>query len=236
MTESAHARTLDEEAYPAAPGVRISLRPIANPMPVGFMALAVATLMLSALQLGWLPVSERDHVCMVLIAFAFPLQLLGSILGFLGRDIGVGTGMGMLGGTWLATAVVTLSCPAGVSTSPTLGVLMLAVAVGLLVPAAGAATGKLLAAAILLAASVRFALTAGYELTGAPLWGTVSGAAGVVLCVLALYGALALLIEDVGKRTVLPVFRRGAGRASMAGNLRDQLGSIERESGVREQL
>ncbi|MDT0301424.1 acetate uptake transporter family protein [Streptomonospora wellingtoniae] len=236
MTGPAPERPSDEGTDPDRPAVRIGLRPIASPAPVGFMALAVATLMLSSLQLGWLPASERDHVSLVLIAFAFPLQLLGCVFGFLGRDIVVGTGMGILGGTWLSTAVVSLTSPPGVIAVPTLGVLMLAASVGLLVPAAGAATGKLLAAAVLLAASARFALTAGYELTGAPIWATVSGTAGVALSVLALYGALALLIEDISKRTVLPVFRRGDSRASMGGNLRAQLGSIEREAGVREQL
>ena len=34
---------------------RIVLRPIGNPLPLGFLALAVATLSFSALQLGWLP-------------------------------------------------------------------------------------------------------------------------------------------------------------------------------------
>ncbi|GAA4899552.1 GPR1/FUN34/YaaH family transporter [Streptomonospora salina] len=221
---------------PEAPSVRIGLRPIASPAPVGFMALAVATLMLSALQLGWLPASERDHVSLVLIAFAFPLQLLGCIFGFLDRDIVVGTAMGILGGTWLSTAVVSLTSPPGVISIPTLGVLMLAVSVGLLVPAVGAATGKLLAAAVLLGASARFALTAGYELTGTPLWATVSGVAGLVLFVLALYGSLALLVEDISKRTILPVLRRGGSRASMRGNLREQAATIEREAGVREQL
>ncbi|WP_169775345.1 GPR1/FUN34/YaaH family transporter [Streptomonospora alba] len=216
--------------------MRIGLRPIASPVPVGFVALAVATLMLSALQLGWLPDSERDHVSMVLITFAFPLQMLGCIFGFLGRDVVVGTAMGILGGTWLATAVVSLNSPPGVATTPTLGVLMLAVSVGLLVAAVGAAKGKLLAAAVLLTASARFALTGGYELAGTPLWATISGLAGVLLCVLAFYGALALLIEDISKRTILPVLRRGDGRASMRGNLGDQTSTIEREAGVREQL
>nr|WP_255429991.1 GPR1/FUN34/YaaH family transporter [Streptomonospora sp. PA3] len=212
------------------------MRPVASSAPVGFMALAVATLMLSSLQLGWLPQSERNPVALVLIAFAFPLQLLGCVFGFLARDTVVGTGMGILSATWLSTAVVTLTSPPGTTTTPTLGVLMLAVAVGLLVPAAGAATGKPLAAVVLAAASVRFGLTAGYELTGAPQWAAVSGAAGVVLCAIALYGSLALLIEDVLKRPVLPVFRRGAGRASMRGNLHEQLSTIESEAGVRRQL
>jgi hypothetical protein len=40
---------------------RIVLRPIASPLPLGFLALAGGTLLLSGLQLGWLaPAQGRD--------------------------------------------------------------------------------------------------------------------------------------------------------------------------------
>lgn len=236
MTATASVAPTSEDSPFGASAVRINLRPLANPKPMGFMALAIATLMLSALQLGWLPAGESSNVALILITFSFPLQLLGAVFGFLARDVVVGTGMAMLSGTWLATAVVSLNLPPGAQTTPTLGILLLAVALGLLVPAAGAATGKLLAAAILGGSAARFAVTAVYELTGMPMWGTVAGVVGVLLCVLALYGALALLFEDIRKQTVIPVLRRGAGRVSMNGNLKDQLRSIEREGGIREQL
>jgi hypothetical protein len=37
---------------------RIVLRPVGNPLPLGFLALAVATLGFRALQLGWVPPSR----------------------------------------------------------------------------------------------------------------------------------------------------------------------------------
>jgi uncharacterized protein len=40
----------------------------------------------------------------VLIAFAFPLQMLALIFGFLGRDTVAATGFGVQGGTWASGA------------------------------------------------------------------------------------------------------------------------------------
>ncbi|MFD0773220.1 hypothetical protein ACFQZ2_04685 [Streptomonospora algeriensis] len=227
----------EQSARVAPPAVRIGLRPIASSVPLGFAALAAATLLLSLLQLGWLAYGESSHVSMALITFAFPLQLLGCLFGFLARDTVVGTGMGILSGIWLATGVIKLTLPVGTVTSPTLGVLTLVAALALLVPVAGGAeTGRLLSATVLLTAAVHFLFTVGYELTSAQVWATIAGLVGLVLFVVALYAALALLLEDVCQRAVLPVFRRSADGSSMQSDLRDQRGSLEREAGVREQL
>jgi uncharacterized protein len=79
---------------------RVFLRPLGNPLPLGFVALAAATLVLSGLQLGWMPASETEQVALILAAFAFPLQLLTSVFGYLGRDVVVGTGMGICTRRW----------------------------------------------------------------------------------------------------------------------------------------
>src|SRR5205085_5196786 len=57
---------------------RIVLRPLGNPLPLGFLALAAGTLLLSGLQLGWLQPSDGQDVALILIAFVFPLQLLSA--------------------------------------------------------------------------------------------------------------------------------------------------------------
>ena len=41
---------------------RIVLRPIGNPLPLGFLALAAGTLLVSGLQLGWLQEPPRARV------------------------------------------------------------------------------------------------------------------------------------------------------------------------------
>jgi hypothetical protein len=58
----------------------------------------------------------------------------------------------------------------------------------------------------------------------------------LVLFVLAVYGGLALGFEDIARRAVLPVFRRGAAATAIEGSLGEQLERIESEPGVRQQL
>jgi succinate-acetate transporter protein len=91
---------------PAGAGVRIALRPIANPLPLGFLALAVGTLVLAGLQLEWIDPSEQRQVALGVIVFVAPLQLLASVLSFLARDVAAGTGMGILAGTWAAIGLI----------------------------------------------------------------------------------------------------------------------------------
>src|SRR3954453_958264 len=80
---------------------RIVLRPLANPLPLGFLALAAGTLLLAGLQLGWLGAEEGQSVALALLAFVFPLQLIACVFGYLCRDVVAGTGMGVLSGAWL---------------------------------------------------------------------------------------------------------------------------------------
>jgi succinate-acetate transporter protein len=219
----------------SAADTRIVLRPIGNPLPLGFLALAAATLLVSGLQLGWLKPSDGRAVALILIAFVFPLQLLSSILGFFARDVVAGTGMGVLAGSWLSIALVALTSAPG-STSDALGLFLLIAALAMLVSASAAATGKLVPAAVLATTATRFAVTGAYQLTASASWKQAAGIVGLVLCALALYAALAMALEDVRGETVLPLGRHDAGRAALAGGLADQLDALEHEAGVRQQL
>ena len=214
---------------------RIVLRPIGNPLPLGFLALAAGTVLLSGLQLGWLEPRAGRHVALIVLAFVFPLQLLAATLGFLARDVVAGTGMGVLSGTWLSVALVLLSSPPGATSDP-LGMLLLVSAVAMLVPAAASATGKLVPAAVLVTTALRFATAGLYEITASGRWEAVTGVIGLVLGALAVYAAAAMAIEDAQRRTILPLGRRAFGAESVGGNLDEQLKRIEREAGVREQL
>jgi uncharacterized protein len=213
---------------------RIVLRPLANPLPLGFLALAGGTLLLSGLQLGWLAADEGQAVALALIAFVFPLQLVVSIFGYLARDVVAGTGMGILSGSWLTIGLITLTSPPG-ATSDALGLFLLLVGTAMLIPAA-AAFGKLVPMAVLSVTALRFGCTGVYELTASSSWEDIAGVVGLLLCGLALYAALAMALEDALRRTVLPVMRRRSGRKSMTGTLDEQLIGIEAEAGVREQL
>src|SRR5215208_3277706 len=96
-----------------ATAAHITLRPLANPLPLGFLALAGGTFVVSGLQLGWVPEAQGKDVALILLAFVFPLQLVASVFGYLTRDVVAGTGMGILAGTWLAVGLVPLSSSSG---------------------------------------------------------------------------------------------------------------------------
>lgn len=222
----------------AAPGAhpgRVVLRPLGNPLPLGFLALAAGTTLLSALQLGWFEPAEGQQVALILMAFVFPLQLVSSVFGFLARDVVAGTGMGVLSGTWASIALIRWTGDPGTSSDP-LGTLLLVAAVAMLVPAAAAATGKLVPALVLGTTAVRFALTGVSEITAGSLSEDLAGIVGLVLCVLAVYAALAMTLEDARRRTVLPLGRRGSGADSLRRGLDEQFAGVEHEAGVREQL
>lgn len=214
---------------------RIQLRPIATPMALGFLALSAATLLLSGQQLGWFPIQQSTYVAVALMVFAFPLQLLASIFGFLARDAVAGTGMGLLAGSWLFVGLINyLSAPG--TTNPVLGVFLVFAGLALFVPTTGAALGKLVAAAVLFLAGLRFILTGIYQLTGTVGVQYIAGVEGLVLLAVAFYAALALQLEDLQRQTVLPTLRWGRGRASIQGNIEEQLEQLDSEAGVREQL
>lgn len=214
---------------------RIVLRPIGNPLPLGFLALAGGTLLLSGLQLGWLGRDDTMAVALILLAFVFPLQMVASIFGFLGRDVVAGTGMGLLSGIWLSIALVTLTGEPG-ATSDALGLFLLLAAVAMLVPAVTSASAKLVATAVLTTTSARFAVTGAFQLNASATWEGIAGIVGLLLCAVAIYGALALSLEDAKRVTVLPTGRRNLGRGAVEGGTVSQVAGVEHEAGVREQL
>jgi succinate-acetate transporter protein len=210
------------------PGTRVVLRPVATPLPLGFLALVLATTVFSAVQLGWVAPDQGRVAAITAVAATVPLQFAVAVLGFLARDPVAVTGMGLLAGTWAVVGFTTLTSVPG-SVSPGLGVLLLTAGLGMLVPAAGAVSSKIAPALVMALAGCRFAVTGGYQLDGGAAWKAAAGWTGLVLAVVALYTALALQLEGGGERTVLPVGRRGAGRLPDAPEL-------EREPGVRAQL
>ncbi|MGW6414825.1 hypothetical protein [Streptomyces sp. NPDC055055] len=143
-----------------------------------------------------------------MIAFAFPLQLLASLLGFRARDTAFGTAMAVLAGSWLVQGILLTGGPVP-GTRHVLGLFLLVTAAGLLVPVAAAGTGKLAASAVIGCAALRLCAAAVHELTGSPSWETAAGVIGLVLTGAALYAAAAFALEDSRHRPVLPVGRSG---------------------------
>ena len=217
------------------PSAQVVLRPIASPLALGFVGLAMGTTVLSALQLDWVPAAQQDTAAIALLTFVVPLQGLASVLGFLCRDAVAATGMGILSGTWAAVGWSLLTSAPG-TTSDVLGLVLVVSAASMLIPATSAMLSKLVPALILTAAAIRLGVTGAYEVTGSGLVQASAGWIGLALGVLAIYGAWAIQLEDVLGTSVLPVGRIGQGRVAIRGTPARQTSGLEHEAGVRQQL
>jgi succinate-acetate transporter protein len=181
------------------------LRPLATPLPMGFLGQAVASWAFACLQLSWIPSTQSHLVALGVLVFTIPLQSFAAALGFLARDPVAGTGAGLLAGGWAVTAALTRASAPG-SMSPALGVLLCGVAVALLVPAT-MAIGRLAAAAVFFLSVARFALTGVAELRGGGTWWPASGWVGLALVLASVYAALAFELRGATGREWLPIGR-----------------------------
>lgn len=213
---------------------RVFLRPIATPLPMGFLALAVATSVFGALQLGWIPPSQGHVAGLTALVLTAPLQLLASVFGYLARDPVTATGMAILGGTWAVLGLGTLLSPPG-ATSGGLGVLLLVSAASMCIPAF-VGMSKLAASGVMALTAVRFGVTGWYELTGTATAKTTAGAVGIALAVGAFYAALALELEGAKRHTVLPTGRSGLAAEAERGAKVFDSGELAREPGIRPRL
>jgi len=219
----------------AAELTRIMLRPVASPIPVGFLALAIGSFTLAGLQLRWLASGQGHVVGLCLFALVAPLQLVSFVIAFLGRDSAIASGMGLLFGTWLTTGLVLVFSSPG-SVSGGLGLLLIASATALLVPVLVGIAGKPLVSVVLLLAAVRFGLSGAYELGAGTGWRDVSAVVGLVLAALAWYAACAFELEAVHHKPILPTFRTGSRSSLVPGASAVPSPRVLREAGVREQL
>lgn len=210
---------------------QLFLRPLGTPLPLGFVALVVATSVLSSFNLGWIPVSEQHQVALVLMAFAFPLQAISTVLLFLARDAPSGAGIGVQSVTWLSLGLLLETGRPG-SLSATAGILLFGAAAALLPSALTSCTSKLVPGLVMIGVALRYVLTGLYERLGTVGWDHAAGWEGIALAGLAIYAALASDLEGSFRRTILPMGRRD----SLEQRLREQFPTIEREPGVRQQL
>lgn len=232
MSETPAERAAREEL---AGRTLVTLRPIAGPLALGFFGLAAATFVLSGLQLGWVEPTEGKQVALCVLAFTVPLQFTASIFGFLGRDGVAATGMGLLSGIWATVGLVTFTGKPG-STSDALGLFLLIAGVAMWAPASAAVASKLVPALVLATAGLRLVVTGIYQLTGNEAWEDTAGVIGLALAAFAVYAAYAAEFEDVLKRPLLPLGRRGKGELATKGTYLDQIANVAHEPGVRQQL
>lgn len=137
-----------------SPPVRVILRPVGTPLTVGMSGLAVASFVQSGLDLRWVAKSQGTAVALILISAQFVLQLLACVFSYLARDGATGATLGLLATTWLSLGLVHLAYPTA-STSPALGLLLLAAGAMLALSAAAIVLTKQLPAAVFATAAVR---------------------------------------------------------------------------------
>jgi hypothetical protein len=214
---------------------RITMRPLGSPLPLGFLAFGTGILLLTALDAHWIPPGDQRLVAALALGFCVPLELLAAIFGFLARDTAGGTTMGLFGASWIASALFMLLTPPGTE-SVAMTFLWGALGVAALVLAATAMMAKPFFSLLLAAAAARFGTSAAHEAGVTGAIEPIGTALGIALVVLALYGALALLLEDGKRHTVLPLFRMGEAKTALEGDLHDQLRDVSKEPGVRLQL
>lgn len=216
---------------------RVFLRPIANPFALGFVGLAVATLLTSGLELGWISGVERHQTAVLIIAFAPTIQIVACVFGFLARDAVASTSFGVLAATWLSVGLsLLLSKPTSHGHSHELGLLLFVSATAMFASAATAAQTKMVPALVLALTGLRYVLTGIYKFGAGTGWEHAAGWTGVVLCAAALYAAVSLEVEDVKHHTVLPTLRRGQGKQVLHPDLGEQVQEVAAEAGVRSQL
>ncbi|GAB3561294.1 acetate uptake transporter family protein [Spelaeicoccus albus] len=176
---------------------RIVGRAVATPLPLGFLALLIVTVTFSAVELGWVPLTEGSTAALAALVLAVPLQVVACIFGFVRRDPVASTGMGVLAGTWAFVGISTLTSPPGAS-SPGLGVGLIVAGAALLVPVASAFK-KPAAMTVMTLAAARFVATGIAEASASHVWLTISGWVGLVLGLTAICAAFVVEREGVAR-------------------------------------
>jgi hypothetical protein len=224
----------EADGLPAVPA-RIFLRPLGSPLPLALAGLAVASLLSSGVDLGWVPVGQTGQMGFLLLVAVVPIQLLACAIAFAARDGAAASTVGILAATWGAYGITKLAT-SPLLTSHALGLVLLMSAGALAGGAFSQAAGKLLPGLVIGLAAVRFAINGVYELTSAEGWQNGAGVVGLVVAAGALYLVWALALEDARDRPVLPTLRRGRGRLALEGRAGRPQHRNEHQPGVRAQV
>ena len=172
----------------------------ATPLPITFLGLTLATTIYAGLETGILPTADFHTVGWLVLAIPVPMQLVPSVWGWIRGELAAATASSLLGATWLALATITGTMGApGPSKAESL--LLFAAAAALVVSVTTEIVdGKLLTAAVFVAASCRFVLTGVSGLTHSASWTTAAGVAGFVLAGVAFSGAFVVELRSALSR------------------------------------
>jgi uncharacterized protein len=211
---------------------RIVLRPIGSPLPLGFFTVAIDNVLVSTLQWGLVPATDRRAVALIVFP-AFIVQAIAGLFALSARDSIAGTLMLSFATTWLIDALVFFVNPPGAATA--LGIFYVVFAVFISFMLASALLKRAIVA-VLAVAAPRFLISGVADIAGSQALSKAGAVLGFLLAAVALYTAFALLLEDSRGHQVLPIGRFGAARQATHGTLADELRDIERQPGVRRTL
>ncbi|MFE1755686.1 hypothetical protein ACFW88_34995 [Streptomyces anandii] len=213
----------------------VVVRPYANPLPLGFFSFGIGMALLAGIGFGAVDGEQVRAAGVLLAVFVFPLEFLAAVMAFLTRDTGAAAALGLFATSWAALGALHIVSPAR-QTSVAVGIYLAAFALMLVPIAATAFLGKRLLGLVLTVSIVRAAFAAAYQLGAPGALETADAAAALLLVALALYAGTAFLVEDLRRRTVLPLLRRGDARQAVDDDLGGQGDVLPREPGVRRQL
>ncbi|MEU4674046.1 GPR1/FUN34/YaaH family transporter [Amycolatopsis sp. NPDC023774] len=214
---------------------QLSVRPYANPLPLGFFCFGVGMAVLGGIGLGVIDGDQLRMAGILLAGFVFPLEFLAAVIAFLARDTGAAAALGLFATSWLALGAVHIVAPQQHS-SVALGFYLGAFACTLVPLIIVAFLGKALLGLVLTVSAIRAGLSAAYQFGAPQAVQAAGGWVALALFALALYAGTAFLVEDIRQRTTLPIFRRGGARKAIEGDLPAQTARLPHEAGVRNQL
>jgi uncharacterized protein len=165
--------------------------PGATPIPITFLGLTIATTIYAGFETKVLPAADFHTIGWLVVAVPVPMQFLAAVWGLIRGELAAATGSSVLAATWLALALATITGTVGApGPSKAESLLLFAAAAALAVSiATEIVDGKLVAAAVFVAAACRFVLTGVSGLTHAQGWATAAGVAGFALAGVAFAGA-----------------------------------------------
>ncbi|MFF4761707.1 hypothetical protein [Streptomyces sp. NPDC001292] len=213
----------------------VTVRPYGNPLPLGFFSFGIGMALLAGSGLGLITGDQVRAAGIVLAVFVFPLEFLAAVMAFLTRDTKAAAALGLFATSWAALGTLHIVAPAQ-QTSVTLGIYLSAFALMLLPLAAAAFMGKTLLGVVLTVSTVRSAVAAAYQLGAPHAFELADAAAALLLVGLALHAGSAFLMEDLRRRSVLPILRRGDARHSFEEDPADRHSRPPQEPGIRGQL
>jgi hypothetical protein len=157
--------------------------PGSTPLPITFLGLTIATTLYAGFETRILPRADFHTIGWLILAIPVPLQFLPAVWGLIRGELAAATASSVLGATWLALAIATITGPVGAPGPSKAESLFVFASAGALV------------------VSVDTELVTGVSgLTHAQGWATTAGVAGFALAGVAFAGAFVVELRSALSR------------------------------------